>query len=154
MAIHLMELFSPAKISHGTFDPLIERLGLYFQVRDDLVNLTSAGYAKEKSFAEDLTEGKFSFPIIHALNTAPKAQRTELLNILRQRTSELELKKYCVALLDSLGSFEYTRSRLATLESEIGNEVERLGGNEILSALLESLRSGACDVKEMVPDAP
>ena len=48
-------------------------------MRDDLINLTSADYAKEKSFAEDLTEGKFSFPVVHALATAPAPQRTESL---------------------------------------------------------------------------
>ena len=35
--------------------------------RDDYANLTSDDYATNKSFAEDLTEGKFSFPILHAI---------------------------------------------------------------------------------------
>jgi geranylgeranyl diphosphate synthase type 3 len=35
--------------------------------RDDYANLTSEDYAANKSFAEDLTEGKFSFPILHAI---------------------------------------------------------------------------------------
>ena len=29
-------------------------------------------YAENKSFAEDLTEGKFSFPVIHAIRSNEK----------------------------------------------------------------------------------
>ena len=38
-----------------------------FKVRDDYANLCMEDYATNKSFAEDLTEGKFSFPIVHAI---------------------------------------------------------------------------------------
>ena len=37
------------------------------QVRDDYANLWMADYEANKSFAEDLTEGKFSFPIIYGI---------------------------------------------------------------------------------------
>ena len=46
---------------------LIFILGLYFQIRDDYANLCLEDYSVNKSFAEDLTEGKLSFPIIHAI---------------------------------------------------------------------------------------
>ena len=46
---------------------LTSLLGLYFQIRDDYANLAMDEYATNKSFAEDLTEGKFNFPIIHAI---------------------------------------------------------------------------------------
>lgn len=35
--------------------------------RDDYINLCSRDYAELKSFAEDLTDGKFSFPIVAAV---------------------------------------------------------------------------------------
>ena len=68
LAVRLMELFSP-KQSEATTDfvSLTSLLGLYFQIRDDYANLCLDEYTANKSFAEDLTEGKFSFPIIHAI---------------------------------------------------------------------------------------
>jgi hypothetical protein len=47
--------------------PLVNLLGIWFQIRDDYMNLASTDYAENKGFAEDLTEGKFSFPIVHAI---------------------------------------------------------------------------------------
>ena len=49
--------------------PISMFLGLYFQIRDDYCNLSLKEYSENKSFCEDLTEGKFSFPIIHAIQS-------------------------------------------------------------------------------------
>jgi geranylgeranyl diphosphate synthase, type III len=64
LAIRLMQLFSD---NEKDFTKLTAILGLYFQIRDDYCNLNSKEYSENKSFCEDLTEGKFSFPIIHAV---------------------------------------------------------------------------------------
>jgi len=42
-------------------------ISFILQIRDDFANLCLKEYADNKSFAEDLTEGKFSFPIVHAI---------------------------------------------------------------------------------------
>lgn len=38
------------------FTPLLDLLGLYFQIRDDYVNLASIEYMQSKSMFEDITE--------------------------------------------------------------------------------------------------
>lgn len=38
------------------------------------MNMQSSEYADNKNFAEDLTEGKFSFPIIHAIRENPASR--------------------------------------------------------------------------------
>ena len=69
-------------------------MALYFQIRDDFINLNSSKYMLTKSFCEDITEGKFSFPIIHSIRTRPKDHR--LLNILKQKTDNVEVKQHAV----------------------------------------------------------
>ena len=60
LAVGLMQAF--ATINKGKdFTPLVNNLGLYFQIRDDLINLSDEEYFKSKSFCEDLTEGKYYF---------------------------------------------------------------------------------------------
>lgn len=44
-------------------------------------------------------------------------------DILRQRTHDIEVKKYCISLLEKLGSFQYTRKVLEALDVEARAEV-------------------------------
>ncbi|POS73168.1 geranylgeranyl pyrophosphate synthetase [Diaporthe helianthi] len=107
--------------------PLINLIGLIFQIRDDYQNLRSPEYSDNKGLAEDLTEGKFSFPVIHAVRADPADLR--LLNILRQRTADDEVKRYAVAYMEAAGSFEYTRSVLEVLIARarrVADEIERV----------------------------
>jgi geranylgeranyl diphosphate synthase, type III len=53
----------------------------------------------------------------------------------------VEVKKYCVSLLEKLGSFKYTRETLEALDKEARNEVELLGPNPIMNTLLDELLS-------------
>uniref|UniRef100_A0A8C9CJF1 Geranylgeranyl diphosphate synthase 1 n=1 Tax=Phocoena sinus TaxID=42100 RepID=A0A8C9CJF1_PHOSS len=59
LAVGLMQLFSDYK---EDLKPLLNTPGLFFQIRDDYANLHSKEYSENKSFCEDLTEGKFSVP--------------------------------------------------------------------------------------------
>lgn len=54
--------------SFRDYTALISLFGVYFQIRDDLMNLQSPEYTSNKGFAEDLTEGKFSFPVVHGIH--------------------------------------------------------------------------------------
>lgn len=134
ITIGLMKLFSK---SAQDLSKLTALLAIYFQIRDDLCNLTSKEYADSKSLCDDLTEGKFSFPIIHAINN--QRNDREIMNILRQRTKDVDVKNYCVRLLEEAGSFEYTRSVLHKLKDEIAAEVTELGSNQYILNLLAEL---------------
>lgn len=136
LAIRLMQLFSKNK---DDYSKLTAILGLYFQIRDDYCNLSLKEYSENKSFCEDLTEGKFSFPIIHAVQTQKNDK--QVLHILRQRTIDVEVKKYCINLLEKLGSFEYTRNILDKIDRQAREEVARHGSNPIMESLLNDLLS-------------
>lgn len=60
-------------------------------------------------------------------------------DILRQRTKDNEVKKYCVSLLEKYGSFEYTRKKLVQLHNEASDEVKRFGGNNYMEEILNGL---------------
>uniref|UniRef100_A0A1I7WEZ2 ATP-dependent RNA helicase n=1 Tax=Heterorhabditis bacteriophora TaxID=37862 RepID=A0A1I7WEZ2_HETBA len=105
IAVRLMELFSKKEYD---FSRLLKHMSLFFQIRDDYLNLMSDEMAKQKSFAEDLTEGKFSFPIIHAIHQGTSCKNDDpVLNILRQRTHDVEVKKYCVGVIKNRQSFQF-----------------------------------------------
>ena len=70
-------------------------------------------------------------------------------DILRQRTKDIEVKRYCVKLLEKFGSFAYTRTVLEELDKKARNEVQRLGGNPLLVRLLDELMNWkGCDPQQ------
>jgi len=93
--------------------PLVNIIGLIFQIADDYLNLFSKEYTANKGMCEDLTEGKFSFPVIHSIRSDPS--NLQLINILKQKTNDHEVKRYAVDYMEKTGSFEYTRSVLRVL---------------------------------------
>lgn len=124
LSVGLMQVFSSNK---SDYYPLLDLLGLYFQIRDDYLNVSSVTYMQTKSFCEDLTEGKFSFPIIHTIQENMKVNDFRLMNILRQRSEDVNLKTYAVKWMEKCGSLDYTRAVLSQLCKDIVVELHRLG---------------------------
>ncbi|CAF3394086.1 unnamed protein product [Rotaria socialis] len=138
LGVRFMELFASNEIRlKYKFDRLCPLLSLLFQIRDDYCNLMSKEYTNNKSYCEDLTEGKFSFPILHAINT--RETDTRIIHILKQRTQDVELKRYCVQLLHEFGSIEYTRQACINLGKQVFDEIHALGGNSYLENIVQSL---------------
>ncbi|KAI4181536.1 MAG: hypothetical protein L6R41_006569 [Letrouitia leprolyta] len=124
LAVKIMQAES---LSNGTdYIPLVSVIGLLFQIRDDYLNLHSETYTSNKGLCEDLTEGKFSFPIIHAIRMEPANK--QLINILRQKTSDEEVKKYAVKYMEERGSFEYCKARLRELKERAEEMIEVVDG--------------------------
>jgi geranylgeranyl diphosphate synthase type 3 len=126
--------------------PLINTIGLLFQILDDLLNLQSSNYTAKKGLAEDLTEGKFSFPIIHAIRSDPANK--VLLNILRQKTRDPEVTRYAVEHMEKAGSFEYTRRVIEELERKALKEVARL--EAALAATPAGAGTGGLRIKDIL----
>ncbi|KAJ1819220.1 hypothetical protein LPJ56_001628 [Coemansia sp. RSA 2599] len=119
------------------FAELVNMMGAFFQIRDDYMNLQSAEYSNNKGYCEDLTEGKFSFVITHAITSGDDG--AQLMSILRQKTTDNNVKSYAVSLMAKARSFEYTKRFLDRLEDEIALKIKEHGGNEVLEQLMAKL---------------
>lgn len=117
--------------------PLANLVGILFQIRDDYMNLASTQYCREKGFCEDLTEGKFSFPVIHGIQSSPFSGR--LLEILLSKTTDVCTKIEACELLVSSGSLQYTITAVADLDRLCRAEILHLGGNSALIKILDML---------------
>lgn len=142
LAVKLMQAESPVNID---CNPLVSTIGLLFQILDDHLNLSpTSGYTSLKGLCEDLTEGKFSFPVITAIRADPASR--VLYNILKQKTTDDEVKRYAVRFLDEKGSFAYSARVIAELrakaeeliagvESALGPEVGARGAGALRAVL-------------------
>lgn len=123
--------------AHPDYVPLANMIGVLFQIRDDYMNLASTRYSQEKGFCEDLTEGKFSFPVIHGITSSERSDR--LLEILLMKTAEAPVKIEACEILIRSGSLQYTIDAVADLDDICRKEIKGLGGNPALTKILDML---------------
>ncbi|KAF2438460.1 geranylgeranyl pyrophosphate synthetase [Karstenula rhodostoma CBS 690.94] len=124
--------------------PLVSTIGLLFQILDDHLNLSATSeYQSLKGMCEDLTEGKFSFPVIHAIHADPSNR--VIYNILKQKTEDDEVKRYAVRYLEQKGSFEYSKGVVDGLRGK----AEKLIA-EIEETLGEESREGADGLRRLL----
>lgn len=156
MLSRLMIAESPVseKVSDDNLNLWSCLIGRFFQIRDDYQNLASDDYTKQKGFAEDLDEGKYSFTLIHCIQTLesePKfaGDAMQLRAFLMKRTLEGKLsneaKREVLTTMKKTKSLDYTLSVLRELHGELEKEVGRLEvkfdeGNFSLRLLLEMLK--------------
>lgn len=95
--------------------------GLAFQIQDDLLNLVGTKEAKEKDYRSDITEGKRTLVVVHALEHSPKRER--LIEILSSKETDPAVLEEAVQIMRESGSIDYARSYA---ESLTANAQERL----------------------------
>ena len=138
------------RLSHRddiTLEPFIQLLGQFFQIRDDYNNLVDQTYTDQKGFCEDLDEGKYSFPLVHALQNGK--QNIQLQALLQSRRDNggmsKEAKVMILQQLDACGSMAYTKRRLQEMHVKMHQEMSNLErttrrGNWIMRLLLHKLQ--------------
>jgi len=88
-----------------------ESIGMAFQIRDDSLDLIAKDKRFGKSYGNDITEGKMSLPVVFALKSASKRDKSELLEILNKHTKDAKKIKKAISIIlkkDAVGkSIEY-----------------------------------------------
>lgn len=93
-------------------------------------------------FSRDtVTSGSIRYIFFDSWNFLKSSLTKNFKDILRHRTTDVEVKRYCVTLLEKFGSFSHTREVLADLDMKAREEVKRLGGNPLLMKILDELLS-------------
>ena len=123
MAVHKTAHYSGAvplavgAIVAGASEEQVEALrsygldtGLAFQIQDDLLNLVGTDEAKKKDFRSDITEGKRTLVVVHALQNAGAAARARLVEILSSKERDPEVLAEAVAIMEEAGSVDYARA--------------------------------------------
>lgn len=96
----------------------------------------------EKGYCDDLTEGKFSFPISHAM-WVDDPRKDEILRILKIKTTDDDVKAYVVQCLATSGSLAYTERVLEGLYERARTILDGISQrNTAVEALLEQMMLG------------
>ena len=159
LGARLFQSLSPTKLD---LMPLVYLLGLIFQICDDYKNLFSDQVGLEtpnqrfvvadpqqmtnaKGYCEDLTEGKFSFPIIHAIRSCGN-ENNDVLNILRLHTTDAKLKEHAVWYMRTqTKSKDYTASVVRELYDETRKLMDAMSlENDLLNKIIVKIIDNCC----------
>lgn len=97
--------------------------GLAFQIQDDLLNLVGKAESTKKGFRDDITEGKRTLVVVHALQNLDDANRARLIEILSSHTKDPAVLEEAVDIMNVSGSIEYARNYAQNLTSIAKNRL-------------------------------
>ncbi len=93
-----------------------EKLGLAFQIRDDLFDFGVKDVGKPLGI--DLQEKKMTLPLIHALREASLDERKAILKIVRKKRKSRADIRTVATFVDDRGGIAYAKDRMFTLAHE------------------------------------
>ena len=115
------------------------RLGMAFQIADDLLDYTEAEAVTGKPSGLDLREHKVTLPLIAALDTMDPADRRIVGELMAAPTPEDGLVADVIRLVTARGGLDYARRRALELAQQAESELEILPPSAARDALRDSI---------------
>lgn len=113
--------------------------GLAFQIQDDLLNLIGSEESTKKGFRDDITEGKRTLIVVHALQNLEGAKHDRLVEILSTSEEDPKVLAEAVELMEEAGSITYARNYAENLSSIAKNRMRDMLEPSDARDLLESM---------------
>ncbi len=118
----------------GADDRTIAALGLFgssigvaFQLQDDLLNISESELANGKGGkGEDITEGKVTLLVIHALASADEMERKRLRELLAMHTKDKALISEAIEIINKYDSQSYTKALEERLVRDAWKDLDKL----------------------------
>jgi octaprenyl-diphosphate synthase len=116
-----------------------ERLGMAFQITDDLLDYTADARVTGKPSGLDLREHKVTLPLIHALPRFTPGQRHTVEALMRTAEPDEGMIAEVVAAVAAAGGLEYARDRASQLMAEAEESLQALPDSVARDTLRASL---------------
>lgn len=114
-----------------------EKLGLAFQIHDDVLNVSGDFKKYKKRIGEDITEGKRTLMVIHTLKQASSSEKKKLISILSSGKYNDSSIKYTVKLFKKYGALENASAKALELVEEAKALLNELPDRPEKDALVE-----------------
>lgn len=115
-----------------------EKIGLAFQIKDDLFDYGSSSIGKPTG--NDIKEKKLTLPLIHTLNNCDRDTRKKLIYKIKNHHRNPQAVREIIEVVKSSGGIEYTENKMLTLRDEALAILNRFPNKEVVVALEELVR--------------
>lgn len=114
-----------------------ETIGIAFQIKDDLFDYGDDEIGKPRGI--DIKERKLTLPLIYALNKASAADKSEIINIIKNENEDKNKVKEVIQFVKNTNGINYTKEKMFEYRDkalEILNSFEDSESKKSLTALL------------------
>ncbi|MEM7655365.1 MAG: polyprenyl synthetase family protein [Bacteroidota bacterium] len=112
-----------------------EKLGIAFQIRDDLFDYGEEEIGKPRAI--DIKERKLTLPLIHVLNRASWAERRKLINIVKRHNTNPKKVRYLIDYVEEHGGMSYSREVMLQYVKEAEDILETFPDSPAKTSLLD-----------------
>ena len=98
--------------------------GLAFQIQDDILNLIGKKESTKKDFRSDITEGKRTLVVVHAIQHSEQSK--ELITILASHTTQPTMLTIAVDIIQKAGSIDFAHDYAIGLVNNAKAELTQL----------------------------
>ncbi|MBC9913619.1 polyprenyl synthetase family protein [Chitinophaga varians] len=113
-----------------------EKVGIAFQIKDDLFDYGSAKIGKPTGI--DIREKKMTLPLIYTLEHATPETRRRIINIVKNHNTEKDRVEEVIQLVKASGGIDYTKQKMLEYRDEALAILHKFPQNDIRNGL-ESL---------------
>lgn len=115
-----------------------EKIGLAFQIKDDLFDYGSSSIGKPTG--NDIKEKKLTLPLIYTLNNCDQATRKKLIYKIKNHHRNQQSVREIIEVVKASGGIEYTENKMLTLRDEALTILHRFPNKDVVAALEELVR--------------
>jgi len=123
---------SPAEQTDGLYHYGMN-LGIAFQLADDLLDYAGDPSQTGKNVGDDLSEGKITLPLLHAMQAGTSAQRERVAEVLRQKEGDAFAE--IMEIVRHTGAIEATREAAIHHQTLAQQALAPLPASDALTAL-------------------
>lgn len=113
-----------------------EKLGIAFQIRDDILDYIGKKSILGKPLGGDIREKKLTLPLIYALKNSSKEKSNEVMKILKMKERKMDVDKVIDFVIQN-GGIEYSENAAKEYGEKAKKELSIFPDSEIKSSLLE-----------------
>ena len=95
-----------------------EKIGIAFQIKDDLFDYESSVSLIGKPVGIDIKERKMTLPLIYALNNSSKKDKRWMINIVKNRNEDQKMVTQLIEKVKVSGGIEYTKKKMYQFREE------------------------------------
>jgi octaprenyl-diphosphate synthase len=93
-----------------------EKVGIAFQIKDDLFDYTSQDIGKPTG--NDIKEKKLTLPLIYTLNNVEKETKRKMIYIIKNENTRKAKVRYIIDVVEKTGGIEYANQKMAGYKKE------------------------------------